>query len=391
MQEVSLPAASRSALLALSSIQNDMGKLQKRLASGKRVSSPIDNPTAYFLAQSLTSRAASLSGLTDSISSAQSTIAAANAGITAIQSLLTSAQSLANSALQSTVSTVTVTGTNSSALTTGSIIASNAGSATRFKAGDVVTVSDGTTTATYTAVNNDTVQTFLNAVNNTAGLKVTASLNSSGQIQLATTAAANVTIGATVNGAGGGTLNGIIGLTAGTTNYTVNSTRSSYATQFNSLRTQIDAVVQDSGFNGVNLLSGSSLNVTFNENGSSSLTVAGVTVTSAGLSVAASTNNWQNDTDINAAVTALSNAVSSLQETSVALSSMTAVMSARSDFNKAMVDTLNSGADEIVGTDVNEDSALLLALQTRQQVAITALSFTQGANSTALKLFGLSG
>jgi flagellin-like hook-associated protein FlgL len=149
--------------------------------------------------------------------------------------------------------------------------------------------------------------------------------------------------------------------------------------------------VQDSGFNGVNLLSGSSLNVTFNENGSSSLTVAGVTVTSAGLSVAASTNNWQNDTDINAAVTALSNAVSSLQETSAAFSSMTAVMSARSDFNKAMVDTLNSGADEIVGTDVNEDSALLLALQTRQQVAITALSFTQGANSTALKLFGLSG
>ncbi|MGI8527026.1 MAG: hypothetical protein ACR2K5_12770 [Pseudolabrys sp.] len=42
----------------------------------------------------------------------------------------------------------------------------------------------GTTTATYTAASNDTLQTFTNAINNTAGIKVTASLNSSARSSL---------------------------------------------------------------------------------------------------------------------------------------------------------------------------------------------------------------
>src|SRR5690242_13919653 len=84
-----------------------------------------------------------------------------NQGITTIRSLIASAQSVANQALQSASTLVTITGTNGTALTTGTTIATTAGSSTTFKAGDVVTVSDGTTTATYTAANNDTVQTFL--------------------------------------------------------------------------------------------------------------------------------------------------------------------------------------------------------------------------------------
>ena len=74
-------------------------------------------------------------------------------------------------------------GNYSGTLTTSSQIASAGGSATRFRAGDVVTVSDGTTTATYTAVNGDTVQTFLDTINNTANLKIDASLNSNGDIE----------------------------------------------------------------------------------------------------------------------------------------------------------------------------------------------------------------
>src|SRR6185312_13575163 len=177
--DVSLPAASRTALFALTGIQSDMSKLQLRLATGKRVNSPIDDPNAYFLSQSLSARAATLGSLAANISTAQSTIDAANNGLASIQSLLTSAQSIANQALQSSQVLTTVTGTNSSAFTTSSVIASAGGSATRLKAGDTVTVGDGTTTATYTAVNGDTIQDLLDAVNNTSGLNVTASLNSS--------------------------------------------------------------------------------------------------------------------------------------------------------------------------------------------------------------------
>ena len=281
-----------------------------------------------------------------------------------------------------------MTGNYSGTLTLSSQIASTSGSSTRFRAGDVVTVSDGTTTATYTAVNGDTVEDLLDTVNNTANLKIDASLNSNGDIEFTSTEAVNITIGATMNGAGGATLSSVIGHSAGTTTYTANATRTNLAAQFNSLRTQIDQAAQDAGFNGVNLLTGSSLSLTFNENGSSQMTVAGSTITSANLSVSASANSWQNDSDVNAALTAISNAIDSLEATTATFSSMAAVISARSEFNSTMIDTLNTGADLLTENDPNEDSAMLLALQARQQIAATTLALVQDSQATALKLFG---
>jgi flagellin len=385
---VTLGAGARATLASLNSIQSQANVLQKRLATGKRVGSPLDNPAAFFLAQSLTSRATQLDNLTADMEAAQSTMSTASAGIAAIQSLLTSARSLANQALLSSVSTVTVTGNYSGTLTTGSQIASTSGSSTRFRAGDVVTVSDGTTTATYTAVNGDTVDDFLDTVNNTANLKIEASLNSNGEIEFVSTEAVNITIGATMNGFGGATLSSVIGHSAGTTNYTANATRANLAAQFDSLRTQIDQAAQDAGFNGINLLAGSSLTLTFNETGSSQMTVAGSTITSANLSVSASANNWQNDSDVNAALTAINNAIDSLEATTTTFSSMATVISARSEFNASMIDTLNTGADLLTENDPNEDSAMLLALQTRQQIAATTLALVQDSQATALKLFG---
>ncbi len=382
--------ATRAALTALSSAQGQIDQLQTRLATGKRVNAPTDDPTAYFLAAGLTSRANSLNALMSGITNSKAAITAANNGLTAIKSLLASAQTVANQALQSTQSLVTVSGNNTSALTTASTIASGGGSATRFKAGDIVTVSDGTTTATYTAVANDTVQTFLNAINNTANLKVTASLNASGQIQLAATSNVNVTVGATVNGAGGGTLNGIIGLTAGATNYTTNTVRAGLATQFNSLLTQIDQAAADAGFNGVNLLTGSSASVVLNETGTSTLTITGSSATASALGVSSAGNTWQLDTNINTALTAVSNGLTSLQGISTSIGSMATVMQTRIDFNKAMADTLNDGADALTTTDTNEDSAALLALQTRQQIAAASLSLTRGGDTTVLRLFGIA-
>jgi flagellin len=389
MSNTILPSASRTALFALTAIQSDMGRLQLRLATGKRVNSPLDSPGAFFLSQSLSNRATSLTGLSDDIANAKSTISAATNGIAAMQTLLNSARSLANQALQSSQVLVTVSGTNSSALTTGTIIASAGGSATKFKAGDTVTVSDATTTATYTAASNDTVQTVLDAINNTAALKATASLNSSGQIQITATSNVNVTVGGTLNGAGGATLTSVSGLTAGTTSYATNTVRQNLAAQYDALRTQIDQAGQDAGFNGINLLTGSSLSVTFNETGSSSLSVSGATINSSGLGAAASANTWQLDTDINTTLSNISAAITSLQSYSTSYSSTSAVIQARSDFNSSMINTLNTGADQLTASDPNEDSAMLLALQTRQQIALTALSLSHEADSTALKLFGL--
>ena len=386
MAEFGLSGTARQTLAALQDIAGQMSAAQRRLVTGRRVNGPSDDPIAYFTSVALSGRAASLNGLMDDMSNAQSTIAASNSSITAVRSLLSSAQSLANQALQVTTSFVKVTGNNSTPLTTSSVIASNGGSSTRLRAGDQVTVSDGTITATYTAVSNDTVQTFLNAINNTADLQVTASLNSNGQIQLQADSNVNVTVGASLTGTG--TLNGVTGLSTGTTNFTTNSTRQNLATQFDLLRTQVDQAIADASFNGVNLLDGDALKVVFNELATSSLTVGGTEVSAASLGFGASTNQFQTDTDVNAALTNLTSALAALESRASILGSNTTIMKARQDFTRAMIDSLNTSADELVASDVDKESVILLALQTRQQIASGLLALTESSQRSALRLFG---
>jgi flagellin len=387
MGDIVLSPAMFTAVNTLTNIQAQMEAAQTRLSTGKRVNSPLDDPNAWFTAQSLGARADAISGLTDGLKTAQQTVSAATNGIKSIQSLLTTAQSIAYQALQS-AGTVAPKVTGNVALTTGTVIASAGGSGTKFKAGDTVTVSDGTTTATYTAVASDTVQTFLNAINGTSGLKVIASLDASGQIQLTATSAISITVGGTVSGSGGGTLSGILGLTAATTAPGANSAlRQSLALQFDSLRSQIDQAVSDAGLNGTNLLTGDSLTAKLNETGTSSVTVAGGNVNSTGLGLSASSNSWQLDSDINTSLTKINAAIASAQATSASLGASGSILQTRLDFNASMVDTLNSGASDLTSADINADSALLLALQTRQQLATTSLSIANGAYASALQLF----
>ena len=90
----------------------------------------------------------------------------------------------------------------------------------------------------------------------------------------------------------------------------VTATRATLAAQFDALRTQIDQLAGDSGFNGVNLLNGQSLTVQLNETNTSSTTVTGVTDTSANaLAINASVNNWAATSDITAAATQLTTAL----------------------------------------------------------------------------------
>lgn len=387
MSNLAISAQARQNLAALQLVSNQIDAVQTRLATGKRVNSAYDDASAYFTATSLSARAASLNQLSDSVTTVKKTIDAANNGVEALKSLLTSAQTLANAALQSANTLVKVTGTNSTALTTATVIASTSGSSTRLKAGDTVTVNDGTTTATYTAANNDTVQTVLNAINNTANLKATASLNSNGQIVIAATSTVGITVGGTFGGTG--TLNGVLGLTAGTTSFTANSVRSSYAAQFDAIRTQIDATVSDASYGGVNLLAGGSKTVSLNETGSSSITLSGANISATGLGLAASTNSFQIDSDITTALTNITNALTTLQAQTATFGNSQAIIDARMTFNKAMATTLQAGADDLVQSDSSADSALLVALQTRQQLAATALSMTSGNDKTTLRLFGL--
>lgn len=98
MADISLTASMRSNLLSLQQTQSLMDTTQERLSTGKKVNSAIDNPSSYYTAQSLTNRASDLSSLLDSMGQAVQTIQAANEGIEAITEFASQAKAIATSA-----------------------------------------------------------------------------------------------------------------------------------------------------------------------------------------------------------------------------------------------------------------------------------------------------
>ncbi|HZT24678.1 MAG TPA: hypothetical protein VFA57_03135 [Pseudolabrys sp.] len=170
-----------------------------------------------------------------------------------------------------------------------------------------------------------------------------------------------------------------------TTDTTVRATLSS---QFDELLTQIDQLAGDSGINGVNLLGGNDLTITLNETGQSTVTITAVNDTTGGdLAIANAANNWAGTADISTAATDLTTALVTLRTQSQALSSNLQTVQIRQDFTKAMINTLNTGADDLTLADSNEEGANLLALQTRQQLSTTALSLAAQADQNVLRLF----
>ena len=154
--------------------------------------------------------------------------------------------------------------------------------------------------------------------------------------------------------------------------------------------TQIGQLAGNSGFNGVNLLGGSTLTVTLDETGNSTVDVTGVDYTNANaapLAINAAANNWSTAADITAASTDLSAALTSLRSESQTLSSSLSTVQIRQDFTKAMINTLQTGSDNLTLADSNEEGANLLALQTRQQLSTTALSLASQADQNVLRLF----
>ena len=164
--------------------------------------------------------------------------------------------------------------------------------------------------------------------------------------------------------------------------------RATLATQFDAIRTQIDQLSADSGFNGINLLNNNSLTVTLNETGTSSVTVTGVDFDSAGLLIDDAVGAWAADADITAASTDLTAALTTLRSQSQSFSTNLSTVQIRQDFTKAMINTLQTGADSLTLADSNEEGANLLALQTRQQLSTTALSLASQASQSVLRLFG---
>lgn len=207
--------------------------------------------------------------------------------------------------------------------------------------------------------------------------------------------AANTTQQNTVTLGGANDVLTALGLTSGTqvgsqslTNNQTSQTRATLQSNYNALLAQIDQLAGDSSYNGVNLLNGDNLKVTFNETDTSSLTIDGVTDTSAGLGLTQVYGaGFQLDSNITNVLTALNNALSTVQAQTQTFGSNLTTIQTRQSFTQNLINTLQTGADNLTLADQNKVSADLLTLQTRQQLAISALSISNQANQAILRLF----
>jgi len=164
--------------------------------------------------------------------------------------------------------------------------------------------------------------------------------------------------------------------------------RSTLATQYNNLRNQLDGLVNDATFNGVNLLkSTGSLVVKFNETNTSTLTVSGVDLSSSGLAVSAAASAFAADSNINAAISELSTALTTLRTNASTFGTNATLIQTRADFTNALVNVLQSASDSLTLADTNEEGANLQALQARSQLGITALGISGQQQQAILKLF----
>ena len=377
MADISLTASMRSNLLSLQQTQDLMDMTQERLSTGKKVNSAIDNPSSYYTAQSLTNRASDLNALLDSMGQGIQTIQAANEGIEAITEFVQQAKAIANTARDNaTIKGTTSSGTYAAADDTQNITVKIDGVADQ----DIeVTLADTDTleqaaTQIATALNDGT-DGVKDAEDTVIG-GFTATVEN-GQIKISNSKGIVANVSGTISGI---TFNGEIG----------NSTRTTSMKQYNEILDQIDQLAKDSGYKGVNLLQGNDLKVVFNEDRSSYLTINGTFADTSdkGLKISRA-EDWTNPDNeaIDASISELENAITSLRNMASEFGNNYSIVENRENFTESLINVLEEGSDKLTLADMNEESANMLALQTRQQLAINSLSLASQAAQSVLSLF----
>jgi flagellin-like hook-associated protein FlgL len=242
--------------------------------------------------------------------------------------------------------------------------------------------------------------TSLNTFLSSNNVQLTASLNSTGQVVFTSTNdAASQTITDTGTFAAPAPTSSSSVDISGTavTGATVNpavadpasqATRASLVSQFNQVLTQINNTALDSSFNGVNLLNGDSLKLVFDETGKATTTITGVTFNSTGLGLTTlvANNDFIDNISTNKVLSALNTASTTLRSQASAFGSNLSVVEIRQDFNKSLINVLQTGASNLTQADPNEEAANSQALSTRSQIATSAIALANQSQANVLQL-----
>ncbi len=411
LSNITLSSAVRQNLLSLQDTASLLATTQGRLATGKKVNSALDNPTNFFTASGLDARASDISNLLDSIGNGVQVLQAADTGITSLSKLVDTAKSIANQVLQqptgytslANVSIAAPTGAGALGVAGTATDLTNAGT-NSLNGKTLIFKTSATATTTLTisstvAAGNVNSITSLNSALSAAGIQLNASLNANGSLTFTSSNnAASQTITATgtyaAPAAGSSTSVDVSGtatfgaVTAAVADPVSQATRSSLVSQYNQIITQITTTAQDSSFNGINLLNGDSLKLVFDETGKSTSTITGVTFNPAGLGLAALTagSDFIDNAATNTVLTNLNTASITLRSQASAFGANLSIVQIRQDFNKNLINVLQTGSSNLTLADSNEEAANSQALSTRQSIATSALSLANQSQQSVLQL-----
>jgi flagellin len=379
-------------------------KLVSAANSDTLAATPADGSSFTVDGKSITFSTSQTTVTTDS--SGNVTIGVGAGSTASIQTVLSAVDGITGATTASTVSgtgqLVLSTGTSqnlviaaggTSALATFGLAAGTTNVTPPALSGETLTITatgGGTPTNITFGTGTNQVST-LNQLNSAlAANNLQASIDTSGKINIVTTNdAASSTIG-TIAGTSTASGQAFVGATAAAPVVDPNSqaTRASLVAQYNNVLQQINTTAQDSSFNGVNLLNGDTLKLTFNETGKSTLSITGVTFNIAGLGLSNLTGgtDFLDNSSANKALTALTAASTTLRSEASALGSNLSIVQIRQDFSKNLINVLQTGASNLTLADTNEEAANSQALSTRQSIAVSALALANQSQQSVLQL-----
>jgi flagellin len=253
------------------------------------------------------------------------------------------------------------------------------------------------TTVTFGDGTGGSVKT-LNDLNNVlAGDNLTAAIDSTGKLTISTSndfaSYSLPTVGGTAQS--GGDTNGAFQASKGAVS-TANpikdansqATRQALVSQYNTVLQQIATTAQDSSFNGVNLLNGDTLKLVFNEKGTSTLSITGVTFGPGGLGLATlvAGTDFIDNAATNKVLGNLNTASNTLRSEASTLGANLSVVQTRQDFSKNLINVLQTGSSNLTLADTNAEAANNQALSTRQSIAVQTLALANTAQQSVLRL-----
>lgn len=185
--------------------------------------------------------------------------------------------------------------------------------------------------------------------------------------------------------------------------------RANLATQFKTLSEQMNNLVNDTSYQGLNLVNATSSNikVQFSDKTAAFLKVDGVNVQTSNLAgikqkvsgmvtglagskwsaVATTTASSPTVSVFDNVIKALDSAITKVRSNTKNLGTNVALLQTRLDFTKSYVNNLTEGSNKLTLADLNEEGANLVSLRTRQQLGIQALSFAGQQEQGVLSLF----